>query len=147
MVDSNSVNSIKEHTEKAIRLTNETISKWILKNNLDIGRIEEEQVRSLLLHFLRKLVIVDPVDYKRFAKMVRCVTMGSKHAMLSGVHILPMDSTSYFRHRGLIIEVIKILETTKYENYHDAFDKMREVLEVSEEPVDIEFDSILNIRF
>lgn len=108
---------IQETLDNSIKNTNDIIKKWVYIHSTPIHNIKDEEIKSVLLANIKKYLITDSVDFKRFRKILSIITdHGSKYI----TKILISDPTLYyFRNSYLITEVCRKLDKMSYLHYID----------------------------
>lgn len=151
--------------KECVATTNGIIQRWLTQNNVNPSKIYVDDVRGILLGYMQKMFKgINKADFKRFS---RCITViiNERTKMISHV-LFGANSDLYFRDKGFIESLAKIIDTTDYpsiepkksdvgnsnDNYlkdHYYDDKPNNKIELSHlnTNVDINFKSIESIKF
>ncbi len=136
--------SIK-NLESPIILTNKVIQKWVNRQALNRTKISHDDVKQVLLQYIKKYVITDHIDYKRVSRYIDFdFDMGQ--LFLTSIYPKPYElEHQYFREKHKVVAMFDFYTKCDYLKYLN-YEEPEEVLQELNDGF-ISFESIKLITF
>lgn len=137
---------IKGLLEKSVIATNVTVQKWKTENKVKANDIESIEVRSILMGFLKKYIVKDKQDFKKFRGLIN-ISIDGGNKYITSVRINNV-AERYFRQKYIIDELERVSPNINYNSLFPKKTFIEESLEKGEKKSElIDFSSIKAIKF
>ena len=137
----------EEAVKGAVRQTNRIVHRWITKQGTRPKSVRADDIKCIFLGNLKKWVLHDHVDFKRFSKLVSSVLVDDSTKTIMGIHILPTEGM-YFRDSHKVHAIITHLNSLDFTELAKDLDDDHSIIdEFSSSVSDINFNNIVNIKF
>lgn len=144
-MDDNIINKVS--FLECIKLFNKIIWKWININKIPIEKIDEFAIRSLMLSIIRRNIVKNPYDFKRFSRRIK-LDIG-----LNGLNYIKVidNESNYYIHKDDILKINSIINSLTKEDLLSCKYNNDEETELSNyneiDKLKIDFNNIKQIKF